>query len=110
MAIIDTLNTNQIANLLMQDDNAKWTYEGAKALAEYYEQLSEDLGENIEFNPIAIRCEWSEFDEGALLDAYGYMLDGEEFKEDEKLNRLVEVLEYETTVIELTSTWLVQEF
>ena len=44
---------------LLQDDNASWVYEEAEALVEYYEQLEEDIGESIEFDTVAIRCEWN---------------------------------------------------
>jgi len=55
-----TLTTNEAAHILLADDNASWTYEGAHAIAEYLEELSEDMGEDIEFCHVAIRCEFSE--------------------------------------------------
>jgi hypothetical protein len=56
-----TMTKYEIAHELMQDDNAKWSRAGAFALADYYEQLEEDLGETIEFDAVAIRCEFSEY-------------------------------------------------
>ena len=38
-----------------------FTYEGARALFQWYEQLEDETGEQIEFDPVAIRCDWSEF-------------------------------------------------
>ena len=38
-----------IANELMQDDNANWSRAGAFALAEYLEELEASIGETIEF-------------------------------------------------------------
>ena len=39
----------------------KFTLEGAKQLQQYYEDLSEELGEDIEFDPVAWLCEFSEY-------------------------------------------------
>ena len=49
-----------IAHELMNDTHAAWTRAGAFALAEYFEQLEEDLGESIEFCAVAIRCDFSQ--------------------------------------------------
>jgi len=55
-----TLSTHEIANQLFRDENAGWSYQGAKALAEYLKQLEEDCGKEIEFDAVAIRCDYSE--------------------------------------------------
>ena len=56
----NTLNTSEAASLLMADDNAAWSMAGAFALVEYLEQVEEDCGTEIEFDRVAIRCEYSE--------------------------------------------------
>jgi hypothetical protein len=56
-----TLNTSDIARALKSDENAAWSWNGAKALAEYLEQLEEDTGEEMELDVCAIRCDFSEF-------------------------------------------------
>ena len=38
-----------------------FTYKGLNALFEYFEELEEDLGYEIDFDPIAIRCEYTEY-------------------------------------------------
>lgn len=53
-----SLNTNEAIDALLADTYAAWTVEEARALAEYYEQLEEDLGTQLELDIIAIRCEW----------------------------------------------------
>ena len=58
----DTLTANRAAHILLQDDNAAWSYSGARALCEYLEQKEEDSGEEEEFCPVAIRCDFSEFE------------------------------------------------
>jgi len=59
----ETLTTSQIADRLLADDNAGWTYAGARALAEYMEQYEEDTGEDMELDIVAIRCDYSEYDD-----------------------------------------------
>ena len=39
-----------------------FSYEGLNALFEYFEELEDDLGYEIDFDPIAIRCEYTEYD------------------------------------------------
>ena len=56
-----TLTTDQAANLLVADDNAGWSYAGARALVEYLEHLEDDTGEAIEFDCVALRCDFSEY-------------------------------------------------
>lgn len=57
-----TLTTSQAAHLLMQDEYAKWSRAGAYALIQHLEQLEEDCGDEIEFDRVAIRCDWSEYE------------------------------------------------
>jgi hypothetical protein len=55
-----TLTTSEAADILFADKNAGWTYAGARALAEYLEELEQDTGEEIELDFVAIRCDFSE--------------------------------------------------
>jgi len=56
-----TMTTHEIADALKSDDNANWSWNGAKALAEWLEELEEDTGEEMEFDRVAIRCDFSEY-------------------------------------------------
>ena len=56
-----TLNTYQIADALLNDENARWSRAGAYALAEYLEELEEST-EEMELDVVAIRCDWSEYE------------------------------------------------
>lgn len=107
--IIQTLSTNEVAHILLADDYAKWSYEAATTLAEYYDDLSDDLGESWELDITAIRCDWSEYDNDDLLNAYGHLIDLGQFKDD-NIGDLVEVLGENTTIVELTNTFLVMDF
>lgn len=57
-----TLSTSQAAALLKADSNANWSRSGARALVEHLEQLEEDCETEIEFDAVAIRCDYSEYD------------------------------------------------
>jgi len=61
MSIKETVNEYRFTDVLLADEYASWTYGAAKALFDYYEQLSEGLGEDIELDRVAIRCEWTEY-------------------------------------------------
>jgi len=54
----ETLNTYEIADRLFRDENAGFSYEGAKALAEY---LDTDENADAEFDRVAIRCDFAEY-------------------------------------------------
>jgi len=51
-----------------------FSYEGLSALFEYFEEFEYDTGENVYFDPIAICCEFSEY-ESALDAARQYTSD-----------------------------------
>ena len=42
-----------------------------RVLFEYFESLSDDLGQDIELDPIAICCDWGEYTERELLEHFG---------------------------------------
>ena len=52
---------NEMIHMLLNDEFANWSYDGASALIDYLEQLAEDTGEDIEFNPIECRCYYNEY-------------------------------------------------
>jgi hypothetical protein len=58
----NTLTTSQAANMLTEDQNSSFTRAGAYALVEYLEQMEEECGEEMEFDYVAIRCDWSEYE------------------------------------------------
>ena len=56
----NTLTTSEAVSLLMADENAAWSMAGAYALVGHLEQIEEDCGTEIEFDRVALRCEYSE--------------------------------------------------
>ena len=79
--MIETLTTSEIAHRLHQDEYASFSIDGAYALAEYLEELEEALNEQIEFDAIAIRCDYTEYD--SLLDWAIQFYGDDEVEEDE---------------------------
>ena len=105
-----TLTTSEAADLLIADDNAGWSYAGARALVEHLEQLEEDIGEEIEFDRVAMRCEYREY-ESALEAAkeYGFEPD-EDADEDAIEESALEWLRDRTTVITFNGGVIIQQF
>jgi hypothetical protein len=90
--MIITLSTYEIANRLLNDSNACWTRAGAFALAEYLESMEEDTGEQMEYDAVAIRCDWTEYP--SAVDAHNYITIGHDLTEDDEekaLERMREV-------------------
>ena len=61
----DTVNFSQFNDWFVRDDNSyknNFSYEGRFALFNYLEELEDDTGDKIEFDPIAFCCEYSEYD------------------------------------------------
>ena len=57
----DTVTEYQFIDTMAQAQHG-FSYEGAKALFEYFEQYEQDTGEEMEFDPIAIRCDFDEYE------------------------------------------------
>lgn len=101
--------------MLKADTNANWSQAGARALIEYLEQLEEDTGTEIEFDAVAIRCDYSEH-ESALQAAneYGYEpnpnLGGGEQSDDDKEADALAWLQDNTQVIEFEGGVIIQNF
>jgi len=59
------LTTSEVVDRLLADEYAGWTYEEARALAEYYEDYEDSTGEKIEFDPVSIRGDWNKYEDDA---------------------------------------------
>lgn len=63
--IVKTItNDYEFYEWLKESDSYKdnFSVEGAKALQAYIEELSEDIGESVEFDPVAWCIEWTEWE------------------------------------------------
>ena len=94
-------NVDMISDL-MQDDNAKWSYSQAEALAEYYDQLSDEINESIEWDAVAIRCEWDAYDsEEEVVEAY---------ENGRDITKFSDISDRTTVLVCSDSSILLQEF
>ena len=62
--IIKQINKNNFIDAFRGSETYKdnFTYEGLQALYTYIDDLSDDIGENIELDIIALCCDYSQFD------------------------------------------------
>ena len=110
-----TLSTSQAADLLKADTNAKWSHSGALALVEYLEELESDTGTEIEFDAVAIRCDFSEYDSAlqAALDQ-GFEpnpnLGDDKQDDDDKEADALSWLQDQTQVIEFEGGVIIASF
>jgi hypothetical protein len=101
--MIITLSTYDIANRLLRDSNACWTRSGALAMAKWLESYEEDTGEQMEFDAVAIRCDWSEYP--SAVEAHNDITSGHDLTEDEeqtaleRMREIGEVIEFNGGVI-----------
>ena len=63
MAIKQTVNEYEFRRAFETIRPDNFTYEGLGALYEYLEELSEDTGEDIELDVIALCCNFTEYNE-----------------------------------------------
>ena len=78
-----------------------FSYEGKRALYEYLNDLSEDLGEHIELDIISLCCDFTEYD--SL----------EQFIENYSISNIksIEDIDYYTTVIPINDqSFIIQDF
>lgn len=98
--IYEELNTGEVTRRLYADkENNGFTYEGCQALAEWLEQYTEDCGENMELDVVALRCDYNEY---ANLEEFNVDYFGKG-REDE-FYADIDGLREDTTVIEVGNT------
>ena len=93
------ISTDKVIKLLKEDGNADWSWSGAEALVGYLEDLEDDLDKSIEFDRVAMQCEYSEY--SSALEAaehYGFIPEDDEDENDVESSAIT-YLEDKTTVI-----------
>lgn len=106
MALIQTIQASDLYNLACNMQRGKqFGYDGWLAIGDYLEQLSEDLGENIEVDIVGICCDysmaesvedfWNEHGEYSSIDPETW----EDMDEEEKLDAIKDYLQDNTSVV-----------
>lgn len=96
--MIQQVYESEFIDTLTRDEYTSFTYNGASALYKYLTDLEEDIGEQIQFDHVAIRCDYSEYktlDE--ILDQY------------DNINTLDDLID-NTTVIDFDGGFIIQDF
>ena len=107
--MIRTLTTTEAADLLLQDCNGAWSYNGARALVEYLEDY-EGNSTPIEFDRVAIRCEFSEYS-SATEAAANYDFEPEPGDDEETTEAAaLKYLEDNTQVIQFDGGVIIQDY
>ena len=109
------LSTDEAIKLLKEDDNTDWSWDGAKALIGYLEDLENSIGKPIEFDKVAFRCDYSEY--SSALEAaqdYGFTPPEDEDEDDDDDDEIeaaaLAYLEDRTTVIKFDTGVIIQQF
>lgn len=84
--------------------------EGLEAIDNYYIDCcscSGEIGTEVEFDVIAICCDWNEYGDGVVfgfdsfINDFEYLIDDEELEEDEKVDAIFKKLEDKTYCVRL---------
>jgi len=111
-----TLNAYEMKELFIKYNRDYYTIPGLESLLNYYDNVNSDM----EFDPVAICCDCTEYGENAscsfdnLINDYGYLYTVNEWLEDkylkeseydknEYLKALVEHLEDKTTILHISN-------
>ena len=103
--MIKKINFQDFCDSFSDTYKNNFTYEGKKALFEYLELLEDGTGEQIELDPIALCCDYTEYASG--LQWAGETGDEKDFtSEDDALDYLKD----KTQVIEFDGGIIIQNF
>lgn len=104
-----TLTESDFVNRFLEIRPENFSREALRALFDYYECISVDT----EFDPIAICCDWTEYDSfQAAAEAYDWdgAVDADDERADLNERKAQEWLFDQTTVLELSSGCVVLNF
>ena len=106
MALIDKISSSGLYHMACRMDRGhNFGYAGWNAIGDYLEQLSDDIGEDVEVDIIGICCEYSSAEDvGDFWNEYGKFssIDADEWEEmgeDEKLEVVQDYLQENTSVV-----------
>ena len=91
-----TITEAYFVDQIVGDEYNNMSMEGARALFEYLEDMEEDGGGEMEFDIVALRCEYSEYKNIAEI--------AHEYGMEEAATTTIEDIEDSTTVIEIPGT------
>lgn len=103
-----TITENEFVTMFNQVRSENFSDEALRALFQYHIELEEELGTELEFDPIAICCEYSEFDDAIeACKEYGFDYSDDIDNREDALEECLEHLRYNTSVIALEGSGVV---
>ena len=115
-----TLTTSHAAEILANDENSSFSRLGAYALVQHLEELEDSTGEEIEFDSVAIRCDYSEHDSlqewasdyfGTSMDEWCERIGADKGDNDDKLDEKIrEYIQDHGQLIEFSGGIIVSSF
>ena len=110
-----TVSIYDFRDAFLQSDTRKdtFSYQGLTALYEYFEQYEEDCDTEIDFDMVAICCEYTEYERAVeAADNYTEFTDVviEDETSEENEERALEFLQENTQVIEFDGGIIIQDF
>jgi len=110
----ETVNESRFLDVFRQVRPNQFSRNALVALFEHLEELERDLGEETEFDPIALCCDWTEYKDAIeAAEAYGWeapdVAEGEE-RDDTSDRKALEFLSDQTHAVEFEGGILVLNF
>jgi hypothetical protein len=102
-------STDEAIKLLKDDEHGHWSWDGAKAMVEYLEDLEDSLDKPIEFDRVGIRCDFSEY-KSVLEAAERYAFIPPDDDDEDVEAYALKYLEDRTTVIQFDGGVIIQQF
>lgn len=92
--IYQTVNESDFIRAFEDADRmAGFSLLGLKYLFDYYDQLSEDIGEGFKLDVIGICCDWAEYTQAELIEQFDRGIDPADYDDaEEYLEALIEDL------------------
>jgi hypothetical protein len=97
-----TLSKNDFIEWMQGAPYNPFSYNALELLWDYLTELENDSGQEIEYDPVGIRCDFIEQTPEEIIKDYGIMLE-DDITEEEKYAIILDFLREETTVLDVTN-------
>ncbi|HIH74841.1 MAG TPA: hypothetical protein HA306_06550 [Methanosarcina sp.] len=102
MAIVEKMTEELFIKRFKEVRTSQFSDAALSEIFNYYN----DLEENLEFDPVAICCEWTEYSYGDLKNEYGWIMDSEEFEDIDFIDELRD----RTVLLERAGIFIIMDF
>jgi hypothetical protein len=97
-----TLTKYDFIEWMQQAPNNPFSYNGLEILFDYLTDIEEESGQEIEFDPVAFRCDFTESPIEDILSENGITID-EDLTEEEKIETALNLLKEKTIMLDITN-------